>query len=106
MHGLPPDAAHVGLGRSVAVDVDAGVGAGQATLGTGQLDPAHDLLLGGVAAQLGLGGLPRSGVRELVDPGFELGQRALERVETQPLDARVGPDRERPGGYLRWSIGT
>jgi hypothetical protein len=97
------------------VDVDTGVGAGQATLGTGQLDPGHDLLLGGVAAQLGLGGVPRRRACELVDPGLELGQRALERVEAFALDARIGPDRERPGGYerspgvepyLRWSIGT
>jgi hypothetical protein len=48
--------AEVGLGGAVAVDVDAGVGAGQATLGAGQLDPGEDLLSRFVASQLGLRG--------------------------------------------------
>ena len=88
------------------MDVDAGVGAGQPELGTGQLDPCQDLLGRFVAAQLGLCGCSPGGLGELVDPGLELGQGALERVETQPLDASSGPDRERPDRYLRWSIGT
>jgi hypothetical protein len=88
------------------VHVDAGAGAGQATLGPGQLESGEDLPLGTVLAQLRVRwGCPRA-VRELIDPGLELGQGALERVEALALDARVGPDREGPGGYLRWSIGT
>jgi hypothetical protein len=35
--------------------------------------------------------VPR-GVGDLVDPGLELGQGALERVEALPLDASSGPD--------------
>jgi hypothetical protein len=88
------------------VNVDARVGAGQATLGTGQLDPGQDLLGRFVAAELRLGGALRCGLRDLVDPGLELGQGALERFEAQPLDASSGPDGEGPSGYLRLSIGT
>ena len=50
------------MGRAVAVDVDAGVGAGQATLGAGQLDPGHDLLGRGVPAQLRVGGFTARGI--------------------------------------------
>ena len=96
------------------MDVDAGAGGCQATFGAGQLDPGHDLLGGGVAAQPRVGGFAPRGAGELVDPSGELGQRALERVEALALDARIGPDGEGPGGYersfasayLRWSIGT
>ncbi|HET6866613.1 MAG TPA: hypothetical protein VFH80_11920 [Solirubrobacteraceae bacterium] len=88
------------------MDVDAGVGAGEPALGTGQLDPCQDLLSRFVTAQLGLCGCSPGRLGELVDPGLELGEGALERVEAQPFDASSGPDRERPGGYLRWSIGA
>jgi hypothetical protein len=96
------------------VDVDPGVGAGQPALGAGQLDPGHDLLGRGVPAQPDVCGVAPRGIGKLVDPGLELGQRALERVEALALDARIGPDGEGPGGYerslasayLRWSIGT
>jgi hypothetical protein len=88
------------------VHVDAGLGAGQATFGTGQLDPGHDLLGRGIPAQFRVCGFAPRGVGELIDPGRELGQGALERVEARPFDTRSGPDGERPGGYLRWSIGT
>ena len=94
--------------------VDARAGAGQATLGTGKLNPGDDLLLGAVAMELRVGGVFFGAARELVDPGLELGQGVLERVEAPALDARARPDGERPGGYerapasayLRWSIGT
>jgi hypothetical protein len=83
------------------------VGAGQPTLGAGQLDPGHDLLGRFVPAQLGVRWAAPHGFGALVDPGLELGQGALERLEAQPLDASSGPDREGPGSYLlRWSIGT
>jgi hypothetical protein len=96
------------------VDVDAGAGGREATFGAGQLDPGHDLLGRCVPAQLRVGGFAPRRLGELVDPGGELGQRALERVEALALDARFGPDGEGPGGYerslasayLRWSIGT
>ena len=82
------------------------MGLRQATLWTGQLDPSQDLLARFVAAQLRSGGFAPRGVRELNDPGLELGQGPLERVEALALDARVGPDGEGPGGgYFRWSIG-
>jgi hypothetical protein len=104
---LASDAADVCLGGAVAPDVDAGVGLGQTTLGTGELDPGHDLLDRFVAAQLGLCGRSPGSLGELDDPGLELGQGALDRLEAQPLDASSGPDREGPGSYLlRWSIGT
>jgi hypothetical protein len=82
------------------VHVDAGLGAGQPPLGTGQLDPGQDLLRRGVPAQFCLCGCAARGLGELVDPGLELGQGALERVEAQPLDASSGPDGEGPGSYL------
>jgi hypothetical protein len=104
--GAPVDATQVGLGRAVAVDVDAGTGAGQPTLGSGQLDSSDHLLLGGVPAKPGLRGCSPGGLGELLDPGRELGNGALERVEAHSLDASLGPGGERPGGYLRWSIGT
>jgi hypothetical protein len=88
------------------VDVDAGVRARQATFGPGQLQAGEDLLLGTVLAELGVEWVRLGAVREFVDPGLELGQRALERVEAVALDARVSSDGEGPGGYLRWSIGT
>jgi hypothetical protein len=88
------------------VDVDAGVRARQATFGPGQLQAGEDLLLGTVLAELGPQWVCLGAVREFVDPGLELGQRALERVEAVALDARVSSDGEGPGGYLRWSIGT
>ncbi len=96
-----PHPAQVRLGRAVAPNVDARVGAGQATLGPGQLDPRDDLLLGGVAAQARLCRVLARGLGELIDPGCELGQGSLESVEPVALDASPGPDGEGPGGYLR-----
>jgi hypothetical protein len=83
------------------VHVDAGAGRRQATLGAGQLDPGHDLIGRGVPAQPRVGRFAPRSAGELVDPGRELGQRALERVEALALDARFGPDGEGPGGYER-----
>jgi hypothetical protein len=89
------------------VNVDARVRARQAFFRAGKLEPGRDLLGRFVASQLGLGGASPHGFGELVDPGLELGQGALERVEALALDARAGSDREGPGGYLLlWSIGT
>jgi hypothetical protein len=90
------------------VDIDAGAGAGQPALGAGQLQPGQDLLLRAVLAQPRFGRVGPGAGCELVDPRLELGQGALERVEAPALDARTGPDGERPGGYFlaRWSIGT
>jgi hypothetical protein len=89
------------------VHVDAGVGRGQPALGTGELDPGEDLFGRFVAAQLCSGGCSPGGLGELVDPGLELGQRTLERVEALALDASSGPDGDGPGGYLlRLSMGT
>ncbi len=89
------------------MNVDSGVGPGQPPLGTGELDPGQDLLGRFVAAQLCLCRCPPGGRGELVDPGLELGQGAVDRLEALPLDASSGPDREGPGSYLlRWSIGT
>lgn len=88
--------------------VDACVGAGQPALGTGELDPSQNLSGRFVATQLGLCGCSPGGVGEFVDPGLELGEGALDRLEAQPLDASSGPDREGPGRYFldRLSIGT
>ena len=106
LEGLPADAPQVGLGRSIPSNVDAGPGAGQAAFGTGQLEAGHDLLRRAVALEPGLGRAVRGRLSDLLGLGCELDQRALERVEAQPLDTSLGPDREGPGGYLRWSIGT
>lgn len=88
------------------MNVDAGVGAGEASLGAGQLEAREDLLLGTVALELRLDRVGLRAVRQLADPGLELGQRALERVEALALDARFGPDREGPARYWRSPIGT
>jgi hypothetical protein len=73
----------------------------QATFRTGQLDPGQQLFGRFVAAQLGLRGRAPRGLGELLDPGLELGQGALERLEALALDPRARPDRERPDRYLR-----
>jgi hypothetical protein len=77
------------------------MGVGQPTLGSGELDPRHDLLLGAIAAQPRLGRLSSRGLGELIDPGRELSQGSLEGVEPVALDASPGSDGEGPGGYLR-----
>jgi len=74
---------------------------GQPALGTRELDPGHDLVGGAVAPEPRFGGSALRGLRDLFDPGLELGKRALQRVEARSLDASSGPDRERPGGYGR-----
>ncbi len=105
-----PDATEVGLGRSVAVDVDPGVRTGQTFLGTGQLDPGYDLLVRGVALELRFRRVAGGPVGEVLDVGLERSECRVERVEPLVLDARVGADGERPGfgGQLpyRLSIGT
>ncbi len=92
------------------MDVDPGVHTGQTFLGTGQLDPGYDLLVGGVALELGFRRVAGGHVGEIFDAGLERSECRVERVEPLVLDARVGADGERPsfGGQLlyRLSIGT
>jgi hypothetical protein len=84
------------------------VGAGQPTLGAGELESADDLLLGAVPAQFGRLRLRSRRVRELRGARLERGQRVIERLEALALDARAGPGGELPAGYVyeRRSMGT
>jgi hypothetical protein len=92
------------------VNVDPGVYTGQAFLGTGQLDPGYDLLVGGVALELGSRRVAGGLAGEVFDAGLERGECRAERIEPLVLDACFGADGERPsfGGQLpyRLSIGT
>ena len=92
------------------MDVDPGVDLGEPFLGTSELDPRRDLLVGRVPLELGFCRVAGDLVGEVFDASLECIQGRVERVEPLVLDARVGADGERPsfGGQLlyRLSIGT
>lgn len=77
--------------------VDPGVDLGEPFLGTSELDPRRDLLVGGVALELSFRRVAGGLVGEVLDAGLERCERRVERVELFVLDARAGADRQRPG---------
>src|SRR5579863_6940994 len=93
--------ADVRLDRSIAVDVDAGVPAGQSPLGPPQLDSRHHLVLGTVAPQPRAGRLLGRTRRQLGEPAIQRAERALEILEAPSLDARAGADGQGPGLFPR-----
>lgn len=85
------------LNRSVASDVEARADFRQQSLRPRQLKPSKHLLHRVIALVADVQGLLWRGTGELVGAPFELLERRLRLIESQVLDPRAGPNRQRPG---------